>query len=198
MDLHDVDALLDRHRDKFRRLLHAIAAEEEGADPFTVSLAAFRGMSSDERASLVARAASIRAERIERELRERGASWIVMVGDDVVAASPSTADVPLPDTVLSMGAGRNLVAYLFEAPMIEELTHTTPWTPLSAQDRYPTLALSLCRSPGARQDLIGDLDTGSHASCSTPQISRSRRRRGSLAVTLESPICGPSRPLKSR
>lgn len=164
MDVQDVDGLLERHRDKFRRLLRSIAAEEEGIDPFSVSLSRFRETTPDERASLVRRAASIRAERIEREMRDRGAAWIVMVGDDVVAASSSAHDVPLPDTVLSMGAARDRVAYLFEASLIEELPHTSKWSPLDDRDRYPTIPLVLHRDPQSALRIVADLDTGSHAS----------------------------------
>jgi hypothetical protein len=42
MTPNEIDQLLDRHRDKFRRLLRAIAAEEEGPDPFSFSLSRYR------------------------------------------------------------------------------------------------------------------------------------------------------------
>ena len=119
MEIHDVDALLDRHRDRFRRLLRIIAAEEAGSDPFAFPLERFRSLSDDERASLIRRAAVIAQDRIERELRDRRAAWVVLVGDDVVLASPDPSQIPSPDEVLRLGEPRGLVAYLFEAPLIE-------------------------------------------------------------------------------
>jgi hypothetical protein len=164
MEIHDVDALLDRHRDRFRRLLRAIAAEEAGSDPFGLPLEQFRAMSDDERASLIRRAAVIAQDRIERELRERRAAWLVLVGDDVVVASPDPSQIPSPDEVLRLGEPRGLVAYLFEAPLIEEIPPSvSAWSHLRGSDRYPTVPLVLNPGGPARAVPLADLDTGSHA-----------------------------------
>jgi hypothetical protein len=113
-----VDALLDRHRDKFRRLLQTIVAEEAGQDPFQVPLHRFKTMSDDEKATLVRRAALFAGDRVERELRARGAAWLVLVGEEVVGASADPGAIPMPEEVLRLGEPRDLVAYLYEAPLI--------------------------------------------------------------------------------
>lgn len=139
MDLADVDALLDRHRDRFRRVLQVIAAEEEGEDPFRFPLARYRTLPDDQKVALVRRASIIARERVRREQRARGAAWLVLVGDEVVEASPDPWAIPSPEQVLALGEGRGLVAYLFEAPLIEEVAPSiSPWSPLSRGDAYPS------------------------------------------------------------
>jgi hypothetical protein len=160
--LPDVDALLDRHRERFRRLLQVIVAEEEGDDPFTFPLTRFRALSDDERATLVRRAATIAQDRVDRELAQRGATWLVLVGDHIVASSNETGAVPSPEEVLAFGEPRDLVAYLFEAPLIEEVPPVSAWSPIGGHDQYPTLSLSVSGANGPRT-IVADLDTGSHA-----------------------------------
>jgi hypothetical protein len=134
MEIADVDALLDRHRERFRRLLQVIAAEEAGQDPFRFPLERFRPLSDEEKATLIRRAAVIAGDRVERELRERHAAWLVLVGDEVVAASSDPAAIPSPEEVLRMGEGRGLVAYLYEAPLIEELAPSvSAWSLLQGE-----------------------------------------------------------------
>lgn len=153
----DVDALLDRHRDRFRRLVETILSEEAGEDPFRFPLARFRALGDDERAELVKRADRIARERVDRELAARGAVWLVLVGDDVVLTSNDPLAIPSPEDVLRLGEPKGLVAYLFEAPMIEEVPPpVAPWTALDGQDRYPTIPLSI-----EGTTIVADLDTGS-------------------------------------
>lgn len=162
MDLLDVDALLDRHRDRFRKLLQVIAAEEQGEDPFHYPLARYRALPDEQKFQLVRRAAIIAAERVRHELKQRGAAWVVLVGDDVVLTSDDPVAVPSPEDVLRLGEPRGLVAYLFEAPMVEEVSSVSRWSPLRGNDRYPTVPLVLRSAAGSRGSLVADLDTGSH------------------------------------
>ncbi|MBI2892034.1 MAG: hypothetical protein HYY06_00670 [Deltaproteobacteria bacterium] len=160
--LPDVDVLLDRHRDRFRRLLQAIVAEEAGEDPFAIPLERFRSASADEKAELVRRAAIIARDRVDRELRSRGAAWVVVAGDDVVASSPDPETVPAPEDVLRLGEPLGLVAYLFEAPLIEEVgPGVAAWARLTGADRYPTITLVV--HDEQVRTVVADLDTGAHA-----------------------------------
>ena len=142
MRLTDVDALLDRHRERFRRVLEEIAAEEAGEDPFAFPLERFQALSEDDKAALVKRAALIARARVERELERRRAAWLIIVGDDIVAASPDPTALPSPEEVLRHGEPSGHVAYLFEAPLVEEVLasristrgHRRPsWTPTSSR-----------------------------------------------------------------
>ena len=63
MRLTDIDALLDRHRERFRRVLEEIAAEEAGEDPFEFPLDRFQALSEDEKATLVERASILARAR---------------------------------------------------------------------------------------------------------------------------------------
>ena len=164
MEITDVDTLLDRHRDRFRRLLRVIAAEEAGQDPFTFPLDQFRSLSDDERAALIRRAGIIAHERVERELRARRAAWIVLLGDEVVTASPDPLQIPSPEDVLRLGEPRGLVPYLFEASLIEEIPpFISAWSTLSSEDRYPTVPLIMNPNTSTQAIPVADLDTGSHA-----------------------------------
>lgn len=151
MRLTDIDGLLDRHRDRFRRLLEEIAAEEAGEDPFTFPLERFKTLGDDDKADLVERASILARARVERELERRGAAWLIVVGDDVVAASPDPTALPSPRDVLAYGEPSGRVAYLFEAPVVEEvLAWRSSWSALQDPDRYPTLPLVIegpTRSP---------------------------------------------------
>lgn len=154
----EVDQLLDRHRDKFKRLLRVIAAEEEGPDPFSFPLVRFRELAESERFDLVRRAGIIARDRVDEELRAREATWIVLVGDQVVAESKDLGPCPSAEDVLAMGASENLVAFLFEAPLVEEIASTSAWTPLATSDAYPTVPVVI-----EGEAVVADLDTGSHA-----------------------------------
>jgi hypothetical protein len=111
-------------------------SEESGEDPFRFPLDRFRALSSDERAALVERADRIARDRVDRELEARGASWLVLVGDDVALSSPDPLAIPSAEEVLRLGEPRGLVAYLFEAPRIEELPGpTAPWAALDGVAR---------------------------------------------------------------
>jgi hypothetical protein len=156
----DVDSLLDRHRDRFRRLIRAIVAEEEGEDPFRVPSSRYLELRDDERFALVRRATAIAWDRVERELSSRGAAWVVLVGDEVVAESADPTSVPTPDEVLEMGKAKGRVAYLFTAELLEELEPVSTWTPLRGTDRYPTIPLRLLVADPLV--VVADLDTGAH------------------------------------
>jgi hypothetical protein len=157
METADIDRLLDRHRDKLRRVFRSIMAAEEGPDPFSFPLSRFRKLSDAERLELVKRADLIAGDRADEELRRRGAAWLVLVGDEVVAESREIGSCPTPEEVLALGEERDLVAYLFEAPLVEELSSASRWTPLAGADAYPTLPVSLFG-----EVIRADLDTGSH------------------------------------
>lgn len=152
----DLDQLLDRHRDKFRQIVRAIVAEEAGPDPFTFSLATFRALGDDDRFDLVRRAGVIARDRVDRELASRGAAWIVIVGDEVVAESRDIGSCPEPAAVLAMGEPTDRVAYLFEGPVVEEVPARSSWAPLARDDAYPTIPLAI-----GGEVLDADLDTGS-------------------------------------
>ena len=154
----EIEQLLDRHRDKFRRLLRTIAAEEEGPDPFSFSLSRYRELGQTERLDLVRRAGIIARDRVDEELRRRGAAWIVLVGDHVVADSREIGPCPSTDEVLAMGAGEDRVAFLFESPLIEEIPSTSQWAPIARNDAYPTIPVTI-----GGESIVADLDTGSHA-----------------------------------
>jgi hypothetical protein len=154
----EIEQLLDRHRDKFKRLLRTIAAEEEGPDPFSFSLARYGELEPAERLALVRRAGIIARDRVDEELRKRSAAWIVLVGDRVVADSKEIGPCPSADEVLAMGEREDRVAFLFEAPLVEEIPSTSQWAPVAANDAYPTVPLTI-----DGEALAADLDTGSHA-----------------------------------
>jgi hypothetical protein len=154
----DVDALLDRHRDRFRHLLQVILTEESGEDPFSFPLARFQALSDDEKAELVRRADRIARDRVDHELEARKAAWLVLVGNEVVLASGDPQAIPTAEDVLLLGAPKGLVAYLFEAPLIEEVPGpVSSWTALGGHDRYPTIRLTI-----EGTTIVADLDTGSH------------------------------------
>ena len=99
----EVEQLLDRHREKFRRLLRTIAAEEEGPDPFSFSLARYRQLGQSERLELGRLAGIIVSDRVDEELRKRGAAWMVSVGDRVGADSQNVGPFPSPEDELARG-----------------------------------------------------------------------------------------------
>jgi hypothetical protein len=134
----DIDQLLLRHRDKFRRLLRSIVAEEEGPDPFTFSLARFRELPASDRLDLVRRAGLIARDRVDEELRARGGAWIIIMGDRVIAESKDVGSCPSADEVLAMGEGEDRVAFLFEAPLVEEVPSSSRWMPQSRRPRPST------------------------------------------------------------
>ena len=182
MELVDIDRLLDRHRDKLRRVFRSIIAAEEGPDPFSFPLSRFRKLSDAERLELVKRADLIAGDRVDEELRSRGAAWIILVGDRVVAESREIGTCPTPDAVLAMGEAQDLVAYLFEAPLVEELSPSSRWAPLGRADAYPTIPIAL-----VGEVIDADLDTGSHGSF----LDASR-------MTMETPTWFPGRHLGER
>lgn len=160
MNTAELDALLERHRERLRELLREIVAEEQGESPFDVPLDGFLKRSDDERAALVRRASQVARARVERELDQRGATWIVLVGDEVVASSADRLELPTVDEVLALGRPHNRVPYLFEAPLIEEIPSSARWAPVATgivNDRYPTVPIRLGQTL-----LDADLDTGAH------------------------------------
>lgn len=68
-----------------------------------------------------------------------------------------------PSPVLQLGEPRGLVAFLFEAPLVEEVPSTSPWSPLRGGDHYPTVPVVL-HAEGLTTLVLADLDTGSAAS----------------------------------
>ena len=116
----DLDALFVRHRERFRRLLESIVAEESGDDPFTLPLSEYRRLDADAKAEVVRRAAILARDRVDEAFRAHGAAWIVLVEGELVQTSAVPYDLPTPEAVLALGAPRDRVAFLFEAPLIEE------------------------------------------------------------------------------
>ncbi|MBN1607043.1 MAG: hypothetical protein JW940_10445 [Polyangiaceae bacterium] len=157
MGTSDIDALLDRHRDKFRRLVRQLVAEEQGPDPFAFPLGQYRGLSTRERLEIVRRAGAIARDRVDEELRRRGAAWIVLLGDRVVAESTEIGTCPTAEDVLALGQEEDRVPFLFEAPLVEEVPTASRWAPIGAADAYPTVPLTI-----NAEQLDADLDTGSH------------------------------------
>jgi hypothetical protein len=157
MDPSEIEQLLDKHRDKFRRLLRAIAAEEAGPDPFAFSLSRYRNLGPAARLDLVRRAGAIARDRVDEELSRRGAAWIVLMGDKVVAEANDPTACPTAEEILALGDQADLVPYLFEAPLVEELTAKAVWAPLGNTDAYPTIPIAI-----VGEELVADLDTGSH------------------------------------
>lgn len=157
MSATDIDRLLDRHRNKFKRLLESIVAEEEGPDPFSFPLSRYRALSEPERLELVRRAGAIARDRVDEELQRRGAAWIVLLGGRVVAESRDIGSCPSADEVLAIGEREDLVPFLFEAPLVEEIPSTSRWTALGQGDAYPTIPLAV-----DGEVIEADLDTGSH------------------------------------
>jgi hypothetical protein len=143
MSSTDIDHLLDRHRSKFKRLLQSIVAEEEGPDPFSFPLSRYRALPESARLDLVRRAGAIARERVDEELQKRGATWIVLVGDQVVAESTVLGSCPSADEVLAMGERQDRVAFLFEAPLVEEVPSSSRWAAIGQGDVYPTLPLAI-------------------------------------------------------
>ena len=92
---------------------------DAGEDPFAFALERFQALSEEDKATLVKRASMIARARVEREFERRRAAWLIVVGDDVVAASPDPTLLPSPDEVLRYGEPRGRVAYLIEAPLVE-------------------------------------------------------------------------------
>jgi hypothetical protein len=164
MQTVDVDALLDRHRDRSRKLLEAILSEESGEDPFRYPLDRFRKLNSDEKADLVRRADRIARDRVDHELEASGASWLVLVGDTIVRKAADPLAIPSAEEVLKLGEPKGLVAFLFEAARIEEVPGSSaPWAVLDGQDRCPTIPLCIGAGSPLSVNVVGDLDTGSHA-----------------------------------
>jgi hypothetical protein len=115
-------------------LLETILGEESREDPFRYSLDRFRALSDDERAELVRRADRIARDRVDRELDAYGATWLVLVGETVLLHSADPLAIPSAEEVLALGEPEGLVAYLFEAPRIEELPGPiSPWTALDVR-----------------------------------------------------------------
>jgi hypothetical protein len=70
---------------------------------------------------LIRRAGAILRDRVDEELRARGAAWVVLVGGRVVAESKQVGSCPSVDEMLAMGERDDLVPFLFEAPLVEEV-----------------------------------------------------------------------------
>ena len=93
----------------------------DGEDPFTFPLERFQSLGEDPKAALVERASILARARVEREFERRRVAWLILVGGDVVAASSDVTTLPSPEEVLRYGEPTGRVAYLFEAPLIEEV-----------------------------------------------------------------------------
>lgn len=167
-----MDELLDRHRDRFRRLIDEIVAEEREPDPFRVTLDAYLASGDAERAELIARAGRRRRQRIEQAMSDTRATWVVLLGDDVVLTSRDRESIPTPEEIIALGRARNLVPFLFEAALVEELPFRSSWAPTDIGvrgDTYPTLPLKV-----GTQDLVADLDTGAHGTFLDHQLAEDR------------------------
>jgi hypothetical protein len=206
MQTVDIDALLDRHRDRFRKLLEAILLEEMGEDPFRFPLSRFKNLSDDEKAELVRRADRIARERVDRELEARGASWLVLVGGDVVLASRDPQAIPTVEEVLRLGEAQDLVPYLFEAPLIEELPGPVAFRPDqpasqgAGRARFPARVLALADPPeprsrdgdrGCRVMLAAaGAEHGGTPRWTTPELGRDAPESHRVAVARAAPVHG--------
>jgi hypothetical protein len=102
---------------------------------------------------------------IERELKSRRATWMIVLGGKIMESSPDLADYPVPEQLLKLGKEHDLVPFVFSRPpLFEELS----WSALSAGDFYPTLALTIGANDWEHaqllaqgQQLNADFDTGS-------------------------------------
>jgi hypothetical protein len=138
MSTTDIDQLILRHRDKLSRLLRSIVAEEEGTYTYSFSIARFRDHPASDRLDLVRRAGLIARESDDEDLSERGGAWIIIMGDRVIAESKDVGSCPSADEVLAMGEGEDRVAFLFEAPLVEEVPSSSRWMPQSRRPRPST------------------------------------------------------------
>jgi hypothetical protein len=137
--------------------LRSIVAEEEGPDPFSFPLSRYRALSEPQRLDLVRRAGVIVRDRVDEELRARGAAWIVLLGDRIVAESKEIGTHPTAEEVLAMGEGDDLVPFIFEAALVEEIPSSSRLALLHRGDAYPTIPVAI------EGELVeADLDTGSH------------------------------------
>jgi hypothetical protein len=177
--IHHIRTMLDLRADLtpvLREFAFAVIAriearqrkrELEKADPFQFPLQRFSELTDDERVLLIRRARAAASDRIRTELEERGAAWIVLVGNDVVASSKSPWTIPSPEEVLQMGEPKGLVAYLFSGLLIEESKPVTSmWSKTryyedKDRDQYPTIPLAVHHLNGTSILLDADLDTGS-------------------------------------
>jgi hypothetical protein len=161
MPPENVDAWLDRYRERFRDLIREILEEEALDSPFRMSWEDFALLDEGERDRVYERAAEGRGRWAQSELRRRGARWLVVVGDEVVAASGDLNAIPSDQELERWGRERNRVPFYFEGEVIEEVRapgHAL-WTELSGGDAYPTLPLDLLAP--LESALAADLDTGS-------------------------------------
>ena len=117
MQSQEIDALLERHRERFRRFVSELVDDDRHPDPFRVPFDAFAAAADPERIELVTRAARLGRHRVEHALADLRATWIVLVGDEVVTSSRDRETMPTPEEVVALGRARGLAPYLFEAPL---------------------------------------------------------------------------------
>ncbi len=136
--------------------------ELESADPFHFPLSRFLTLSEEERVRLVWRAHDLAKERIAEEFQKRGAVWIVLLGDEVVASSNDLWAMPSSDEVLRYGKEKDIVPYLFSEVLIEESgPSTADWAETRYPgDRYPTIPICIRRPDNTEMFIQADLDTG--------------------------------------
>jgi hypothetical protein len=167
ISLDDLRALLLDRRDAVLAAVRDVLLRGD-PDPFAMSYDDGLALSEEERIALTRRAHALREDLLEREFRERGATWIIMAGDDIVASGPDIEGCPDDPSLAEVGRRTGRFPFLFTRILVEDEASRAPWASLGRGDAYPTLATYFGR-PGADDELfagavtVADLDTGSPA-----------------------------------
>ncbi len=86
------------------------------ADPFAVSFDAYDAMSVDERLDLQGRAWNLHGTNLLREMANRRAAWLLVVGGRVLEAGDSLDNYPTDERIAALGATHDLVPFTFTKP----------------------------------------------------------------------------------
>lgn len=165
MSVDELRALLLERRDAVLAAVRDILLRND-PDPFAMSYEEFVALPEDEQIAVTRRAHALREDLLEREFRGRGAGWIVMAGDDIVASGADVETCPDDQSLEAIGRRTGRVPFLFTRILVEEAVGRVPWASLGRGDAYPTLS-AYFGPPGVGDELfegaatLADLDTGS-------------------------------------
>ncbi len=110
-----------------------------------LSLESYRGSSGEEKDRFHIKVYEENEAWIARELDERGAEWILVLGGEVRRWSSTLDDYPSPKELSDFAAQERQIPFVFvRSHVIEE----TVWLSLGDSDYYPTLQLSGAFSSG--------------------------------------------------
>jgi len=148
-----------------KSLTHSRGYPEEAAELFAIPFDTYRVMSQDERDAVAFRAYKILDRWIDDELKKRHAKWMLVCGGEILESSPEFLEYPSSDKLIMVGKERGLIPFVFiYTPLIEE----SSWSPLSRDDYYPTLPLTIGKFGTTAERLASegvaikaDFDTGS-------------------------------------